>query len=124
MFESQQLQHFGTAYSEIKFWLPLITIITVFYKAKTAVSGWADTLLNNHLHGIEQATVSTVTETKETNVLLRDSSGKLDMIQNTLADHQAKNLQVWQGVVESLTILKERSHPARRVTSRRKGRNG
>ena len=120
MFESQQLQHFGTAYSEIKFWLPLITIITVFYKAKTAVSGWADTLLNNHLHGIEQATVSTVTETKETNVLLRDSSGKLDMIQNTLADHQEKNLQVWQGVVESLTILKERSHPARRSTSKRK----
>jgi hypothetical protein len=123
MFESQQLQHFGTAYSEIKFWLPLITIITVFYKAKTAVSGWADTLLNNHLHGIEQATASTVTETKETNVLLRDSSGKLDMIQNTLADHQTKNLQVWQGVVESLVVLKERTRASRR-TPKRKGRNG
>lgn len=120
MFDSQQIQHFGTAYSEIKFWLPLITIITVFYKAKTAVSGWADTLLNNHLHGIEQATVSTVTETKETNVLLRDSSGKLDMIQNTLADHQAKNLQVWQGVVNSLSVLEDRTRGKSSTPRRRK----
>jgi len=120
MFESQQLQHFGTAYSEIKFWLPLITIITVFYKAKTAVSGWADTLLNNHLSGIEKATVSTVTETKETNVLLRDHSGKLDMVQSTLTEQHMKQLQVWDGVVKTLAILEDRTKSSRRATPKRK----
>lgn len=120
MFESQQLQHFGTAYSEIKFWLPLITIITVFYKAKTAVSGWANTLLNNHLHGIEQATASTVTETKQTNILLKDQSGKLEMVQNTLSAQHDKQLQVWAGVTEALIVLKERTRSPRKSTPKRK----
>ena len=122
MFESQQLQHFGTAYSEIKFWLPLITIITVFYKAKMAVSGWANTLLNNHLHGIEQATASTVTETKQTNILLKDQSGKLEMVQNTLSAQHDKQLQVWAGVTEALIVLKERTRSPRKSTTPKRKR--
>ena len=118
MFESQQLQHFGSAYSEIKYWLPLISIATILWKARTAVTQWADKLFSNHLSHIEEATVSNAEEAKQTNVLLRDHSGKLEMVQSTLLAQHDKQLQVWQGVTEALIVLKERTR--RKSTPRRK----
>jgi len=113
---SPQLQHFGVAYQEAKYWLPLITIATIVWKAKTAIIVWADALLNNHLHSIQEATVSTVIETKKTNTLLEDHSGKLLMLQNTTRDHNEKEMQVWTGVVNTLAVLEDRT---RRTASRK-----
>ena len=114
----------NVAYTEMKFWLPMITVAAIVWKAKTSVTGWVDKLFSNHLAHIEAATVNTAKETIQTNCLLRDSVGKLDMVQNTVNDQHEKNLQVWAGVCESLTILKERSTrstPKKRNASRQRG---
>jgi hypothetical protein len=106
---SPQLQHFGTVYTELKYWLPLLTIGTIIWKAKSAITVWADTLLNNHLHSIQAATQSTETETKKTNSLLEDNTGKLDMLQGTVHDHQEKQLVIFQGIVNTLSVLEDRT---------------
>jgi hypothetical protein len=118
---SPQLQHFGTAYTEAKYWLPLITIATFFWRAKAAITIWADSLLNNHLHSIQTATASTEVETKKTNSLLEDNTGKLNMLQDTVRDHQEKQMQVWTGVVNTLSVLEDRtrSGSARKVHAKR-----
>jgi hypothetical protein len=120
MFESQQLQHFGSAYSEIKYWLPLISIATILWKARTAVTEWADKLFSNHLSHIEEATVSNAKEAKETNVILNTQSGKLDMVQNTLADNQTKNLLIWDGVVRTLALLEDRTREVHKTPKRKR----
>lgn len=104
-----QLQHFGAVYTELKYWLPLITIVTLGWKAKAAITLWADSLLNNHLHSIQEATQSTEIETKKTNSLLADNTGKLEMLQSTVSAHQEKEVQVWQGVVNTLAVLEDRT---------------
>lgn len=106
---SPQLQHFGTAYTELKYWLPMVTLFTIGWNAKNSIKKWADQLLNNHLHSIQEATMSTVTETKATNVLLNDNNGKLNMLQNTVHEHHEKEMKVWQGIVNTLSILEDRT---------------
>ena len=118
-------------YSEIKFWLPMVAAFSVVIKAylggKSKVSAWADSLLNNHLHGIETATKSTEIETKKTNDLLRTAAdrdiataSKVETVQNTLLSHHEKQLEVWHGVTQALTILKERTRTPRKTTPRKK----
>ena len=110
----------NVVYGELKFWLPFITIGTLVWKARAAVNGWAEKLFTNHLHHIEKATIETVEETKKTNGLLKESSGKLDMVQNTLSTHHDKQLQVWQGVVGTLSVLEDRTRPTKRKYEKRK----
>jgi len=103
----------NSLYGELRYWLVWVSAFGVVIKAyltgKRGVQEFVDKLLANHLAHIEEATVSTHIETKQTNVLLKDSSGKLEMIQNTLADHHDKNLQVWAAVTENLAVLSERT---------------
>ena len=117
-----------TPYEILKWWLPIISafglVIKAYTSIKKALTEFTERLLNNHLSGIESATQSTEVETKKTNALLVGQTGKIEMVQNTLADHQEKNLIVWQGVLESLTILKERSRAHKSATPKRKVRNG
>jgi hypothetical protein len=119
-----------TLMEQLRWWLPIISafgiVIKAYTGAKKNVSDFCDKLLSNHLAHIEVATVSNAEEAKQTNVLLRDHSGKLELVQNTLADHQEKNLIVWQGVLESLTVLKERTRACTRTpsTPKRRKRNG
>jgi hypothetical protein len=117
----------NSIYGEIRYWLVWASAFGIVIKAyltgKKGVQEFCDKLLANHLAHIEEATVSTVAETKNTNVLLKDSMGKVDMVQNTLADHHEKNLQVWAAVTENLAILKERIRvcsPSRRASTKRK----
>lgn len=113
-------------YTEAKFWLPLLSIFGLVIKAyvngKKSVSEWADSLLNNHLHGIENNTKSTESETKETNKLLRDYAGKLDTVQGTLHAHHERQLQVWHGVTEALVVLKERTRACNKTPKKRSTR--
>ncbi len=113
-----------TIYEQVRYWLPLVSAFGLIIKAYTSgkknVAEFCDRLLSNHLTHIEQATASTEIETKKTNELLTGQTGKLDMIQNTLVDHQGKNLQVWQGVTEALIVLKERTRVSRKGTPKRK----
>ena len=114
-------------YRELRFWLPMITafglVIKGYLSAKANVSGWMEKLLDNHLVHIEEATVSTHEATKQTNVLLTESAGKLDMLQATVSDHNEKDLQVWAAVTQNLTILRERTracNPSRKASAKRK----
>lgn len=107
-------------YSEMKFWLPFVTVMGLVWKARAAVNGWAEKLFTNHLHHIEAATIATVEETKKTNGLLKDSAGKLDMVQNTMSNHHDKQLQVWQGVVGTLSVLEDRTRSKRKYVKRKK----
>lgn len=118
-----------TPYEIVKFWLPVASafglVIKAYTSTKASVTEFAERLLNNHLSGIEKATQSTEVETKKTNDLLSGHSGKLDRVQATLADHQTKNLEVWQGVLTQLAVIKERTRACGPKTpSKRKGRNG
>ncbi len=65
-------------YSEIKFWLPLLTgfgmVVKAYLSGKKGVSEWASSLLDNHLHSIETATKSTEFETRRTNTLLTEAA--------------------------------------------------
>jgi hypothetical protein len=110
---SPQLQHFGTVYTELKYWLPLVTIVTIGWKAKAAITTWADSILNNHLHSIQVATQSTEVETKKTNSILVNNTDKLDVLAANLSSHQEKEAIVWQGVVNTLTILEDRTRSSR-----------
>ena len=116
-----QLQHFGSVYTELKYWLPLVTIATIIWKAKTAVTGWADQLLNNHLHSIQTATQSTEIETKKTNAILTDNTGRLEMLRSTVADHQDKEMTTWAGVVNTLAVIEDRT--ARRTSPKKRAAN-
>ena len=113
MIEPTQLQHFGAAYTEIKWWLPMVTIATIIWKVKTALSVYADRLLTNHLSHIQIATMSTEVETKKTNRLLEDNTGKLVMLQNTVAEHNTKEAVVWAGVVQTLAVLEDRTRTSK-----------
>jgi hypothetical protein len=110
-------------YTELKYWMPLISafllIIKAYSTAKTKIAGFCHTLLNNHLSHIESATTSTELETKKTNSLLSAQSDKLERVQAMLSNQHGKQLEVWQGIVESLVILKERTAPRRTPRKRR-----
>jgi hypothetical protein len=117
----------NSLYGELRYWLVWVSAFGVVIKAyltgKRGVQEFVDKLLNNHLAGIESATVSTEKETKTTNSLLKDSMGKIDMVQSTLQEQQTKNLQVWRAVTENLTILRERTcacNPSRKASAKRK----
>lgn len=84
---------------------------------------WANTLLNNHLRHIQDATTETVSETKKTNDLLASAAlrdievaNKVHEVKQTLVDHHEKQQQVWSGILQTLTVLEDRT---RRRTPRR-----
>lgn len=77
---------------------------------------WANTLLNNHLRHIQDATTETVSETKKTNELLAsatlrdiDTANKVHEVKTTLIDHHEKQQQVWNGILNTLTVLEDRT---------------
>jgi hypothetical protein len=127
-------------YIELKFWLPVVTAFTIVVKAylggKGKISDWADQLLNNHLSHIETATTSTEVETKKTNELLRTAAerdiataSKVDAVQSTLHTQHERQLEVWHGVTQALTVLKERTRvcsrtPKKVTTPKKRVRNG
>jgi hypothetical protein len=112
-----------TPYEILKFWLPIVSAFGLVIKAytggKKSVSEFCDKLLTNHLSHIEKATTSNAVEAKETNVLLRDHSGKLELVQNTLNEQYTKQVQVWDSVVKTLVVLEYRK---RRTTTPKKKR--
>jgi hypothetical protein len=112
-----------TLMEQIRWWLPIISAFGLIIKAYTStkknVAEFVERLLSNHLAHIETATVSNAEEAKQTNVLLKDHSGKLEMVQATLSDNHAKQLRVWSGVVKTLALIEDRTR-----TPKRKVRNG
>lgn len=125
-------------YAGLKFWLPLASafalIIKAYGTAKKNVSEWADKLLNNHLTHIEAATGATHTETIKTNTLLAsaaladmDVARKVADTRVALDTYNEKHEKVWQGVLNTLTVLEDRTartsrtpRSPRKIAKRRK----
>jgi hypothetical protein len=123
-------------YEGLKFWLPVVTGFGIVIKAyvhaakkvaetKNSVQAWADTMLNNHLHSIQDATMQTVSETKKTNALLKDSAQQaiavadhVERVASTISSHQEKEAQVWAGVVKTLAIIEDRTAVVRRKSKK------
>lgn len=90
-------------YEFIRFWLPLVTaaglVIKAYFTIKKSVSVAAHSLLSNHMTHIQEAAIETVKETKRTNELLEA--------------HTEKEMQVWHGVVTTLSVLEDRTRTPR-----------
>lgn len=126
-------------YEQLKFWLPVISGFLLTYKGfksfKTSVDDWAAKLFDNHLSHIQTATMSTVDATNKTNDLLAASALKdidvarrvedarkaLDENESKRVAHEEKEMLVWHGVVNTLTVLEDRSRikTPRRTVRRR-----
>jgi hypothetical protein len=98
---------------------------------------WANTLLNNHLNHIQDATVQTVLETKKTNDILArneealnasvlrdiEVSQRVTEVKQTLDEHHEKQQQVWNGILNTLAVLEDRTRRRTpRPTSRKRTR--
>jgi hypothetical protein len=125
------LNNFGNLFSGVRFWLPMVTafmlVVKGFLSIKASIAGWMDTLLNNHLSHIESATVNTHTETQKTNALLVASAAqdvqvaaKVAEVKTVVEEHQKKEELVWQGIVNTLVILEDRTRQTIRHSPRRR----
>lgn len=93
---------------------------------------WANTLLNNHLTHIQQATSDTVVESVRTNSLLAAAALKdievatqVKDVKQTLTEHHEKETQVWGAVLNTLTVLEDRTRrrtprPSTRTRTRKR----
>lgn len=137
-------------YDQLKYWLPLASAFVLAYKGfqsiKKSIDGWAEALFHNHLSHIQDATVATVEATNKTNELLTARAQRdvevaqhvLDVktelaktnaetlttvafVRDDIKQHEEKEMQVWQGVVNTLAVLEDRSgRPLRRSPAKRR----
>lgn len=103
----------NTFYDYLKYWGPIITffalVVRAYLTAKKNIGTWADKLLTNHLAHIEVSTTNTVAETQKTNKLLENQVVKADAVAQALNSHSEKEMQVWETVSKTLTVLEERT---------------
>jgi hypothetical protein len=118
-----------TWYEILRWWLPIITVITLVVKAylsvKKSIGEWTNKLLDNHLAHIEKASISTEAETKITNKLLGQVSDqhqtlekKVDSVFVNMNMHQEKQMHMWDTISKTLVILEDRS--SRAIRARKK----
>jgi hypothetical protein len=109
-----------TLYTQLRFWLPMVSgfaiVVKAYLSGKKSISGWASTLLDNHLHTIQTATSETVAETKRTNELLSDSTKQTVKVAEhvvqmaaSVAAHQEKEMRVWDSVTKTMAVLEDRT---------------
>jgi hypothetical protein len=107
-------------YEIIKWWGPILGFVAMVFKLRKDVISRADTwmnsLLNNHLSHIQEATMTTVVETQKTNELLTAAAlktvmvaEKVEDVRDTLTAHHEKETQVWAGVLNTLSVLEDRT---------------
>ena len=110
----------NTGYEIVRFWLPLVSgfaiVVKAYMSAKKSVGEWASKLLDNHLSHIQASTEQTTVETKQTNKLLVEQAKHFE----SMLEHNKRETQVWQGVVNTLAVLKDRGRDRSRARSRRK----
>lgn len=125
-------------YDQLKYWLPMASAFALAVKGfqviKKSIDGWAETLFKNHLNHIQEATAATVEATNITNQLLTTAAvnnletakhvaevkadllayttgitANVSSIKTDIKEHEDKEMTVWQGVVNTLTVLEDRS---------------
>lgn len=117
-------------YEILKWWGPILAfgslIIKAYFTMKKSVGEFLNSLLHNHLAHIQDATALTVTETQKTNTLLAAASLKdietaaaVVHVKDTLEIHHEKETQVWSGILNTLTVLEDRTRRTPRPRRRK-----
>jgi hypothetical protein len=118
-------------YSFLKWAAPILGATGFALKMRTDVlkraDDWANKLLNNHLNHIQTATMETVAETKTTNKLLAaaalkdiETANRVTEVKETLIEHHDREQQVWGGILNTLSVLEDRTRRSRPSTRRKK----
>ena len=118
-------------YEVLKWWGPILGFAAMVFKIRKDVIARADTwmnsLLNNHLSHIQDATMTTVVETKKTNDLLTAAAikstfvaEKVEDVRDTLTLHHEKETQVWSGILNTLSVLEDRTRVERKTPRARR----
>ena len=101
-----------TIYEAAKYWLPLLSICTLVYrayrKATRGITMWADKLMLNHLTHIQTATEKSATLLEE---VRDDGKRTIELtiqVARDLKDHQAKDDQIQGNILRDLAVLKDR----------------
>jgi len=109
------LSQYQPLYENLKYWLPLVSTFVMFWKGGKAVRNWADQLLNNHLHSIQESTKETVSVLKE----VRDDSKKTlaatELVRTELADARQAGALAQEKLLGGIEALKMSAVSRRRT---------
>ena len=102
----------GQFHDALTYWLPLLTICTIVYrawnKATARVGAYADKLLKNHLSHIQENTAASAALLTE----MRDGSKQTLELTRTVHEslnlHMADDLKIQGEILKDLAILKDR----------------
>lgn len=99
-------------YEIIKFWLPLISgfglVIKAYKSASSGITQWADSLLNNHLSHIQDATEKSASLLQEVRDDHRAAQVEVAGVRSDLKAHEAQALAVQQQILTGIEVLKDR----------------
>lgn len=107
---------YTAAYEFLKWWLPIISAFTIIIRGwRTVVdrvTGWAEKLLNNHLHHIEANTAEAATALRETQEEFRtlrsdQAIAFLDQRRDMVAFMDGNN-KIQQSILLNLEVLRDR----------------
>jgi hypothetical protein len=104
-------------YEQLKFWLPVVTVITLMIKgfrsAKSAAQTWANTMLDNHMAHIQASSeraAAAVTELagyhKEMLDQQRDLVQNMTLMQRDFHEHIQEDQRVQQAIFTALEVVK------------------
>jgi hypothetical protein len=83
----------NVAYEAVKYWLPLVTgfglVIRAYSSTTKSINAWANALLNNHLHSIQEATQETVVLLRNMRDNDAEIAEKVEQVRCDLANVQA-----------------------------------
>lgn len=104
-------------YEQLKFWLPVTTVITLMVRAyfatKKAAQSWANTMLDNHMAHIQASSeraAAAVTELagyhKEMLDQQRDLVQNMTMMQRDFHEHTMEDARVQSAIFTALEVIK------------------
>jgi hypothetical protein len=106
----------STAYEILKWWLPIITAFTLVIKGWStvvkSVTEWAEKLLNNHLHHIQDNTAEAAELLRDTHAEFKtlradQATAFADSRRDMMAFMDANN-KIQQSILLNLEVLRDR----------------
>jgi len=107
-------------YEQLKFWLPVTTVITLIIKAwlsaKKATQTWANTMLDNHMAHIQEsseqaskAVIELAGYHKEMLVQQRELVSNMTLMQRDFHDHVLEDARVQTQIASALEVIKSQT---------------
>jgi hypothetical protein len=105
------MPHLNEVYDAAKYWLPVITVITLIVRAyrnaKHGITEWANQLFNNHLTHIQIATESTAASLKEMVTYQKASAESVKKVAEDLELHEKQDLEIQGKILTGIEVIKE-----------------